>query len=812
MVRRIIILLATLLVGIASALTVATPASAATGTTTGTVTGPAGAALVDGSQVSVIALTSDEDEAGRTTVAADGTYSLSGLTPGSYVIYFYDGSHVYKALYSNQKQTFEDADTVTVTSGSTVANINAALSRTGSVSGTITAEGGAPLNQGADVWVSAQDLDGESWDWDDAPVSNDGTYVLGGLPTGSYVLSFHDYSGTYAGEFYDNKPTFEAATRVPVTTGADTANINAQLAIGGRISGTITGPGSDDMDSIEIEVTDADENYIASGYADSDGSYSVGGIPTGSFVVEFSDWRGTYAREYYNNQTVHSEANQVEAVLGETTTNIDAELLPNSSITGTVRDANGTPVNGDNEEVSVVAYDSDGSYVDESYLAEDGTYRVVVPQAGQYRLKFEAWAGEYQTEFYSNKSTLAAADPITVNANAQTSGIDVELAAGGSITGTVRGPDGQPIDGNSDDVFVAAYDSDGLYARGTYVQSDGTYALGLSDPGQYRLEFQSDDDTYQNEFYDNEASLETATAVTVAAGGETSGINAQLAYTARIVGEVRDEGGELIDGDAQGITITAFADDNSVIDSTSLRRNGTYRFGGLEPGQYRLKFESADGTYVTEYYDNQDTLAQANQINVAANSSTTINVELDYVAPIVPDEPTGVTAVAGNGSATVSWIAPFDGGLPIEGYTVTSTPGSLTCQTTGATTCTVVGLTNGTAYRFSVVAEGQQAYSDPSALSAAVTPSAPTPTPVPAQAQTVANPAKVIKRGKSKALARKTNAGVTVKWTTATPKVCKVKGSKVVAGKKKGKCKLKVKASGNAAWLSLQKSVTISIK
>jgi hypothetical protein len=107
-------------------------------------------------------------------------------------------------------------------------------------------------------------------------------------------------------------------------------------------------------------------------------------------------------------------------------------------------------------------------------------------------------------------------------------------------------------------------------------------------------------------------------------------------------------------------------------------------------------------------------------------------VVLKSAAPSAPAAPTGVSAAAGNGSATVSWTAPSSGGSPITSYTITPYIGS-TAQTpttiTGsppATSTTIGGLTNGTAYTFTVEATNAVGTSAESSPSNSVTPSAPT--------------------------------------------------------------------------------------
>jgi len=86
-----------------------------------------------------------------------------------------------------------------------------------------------------------------------------------------------------------------------------------------------------------------------------------------------------------------------------------------------------------------------------------------------------------------------------------------------------------------------------------------------------------------------------------------------------------------------------------------------------------------------------------------------------------PNEPTGVTASAGDEQATVSFTAPSDvGGSAITGFVATSNDGI--GATGGASPVTVPGLTNGSAYTFRVWALNAFGYSAPSGVSGSVTP------------------------------------------------------------------------------------------
>lgn len=121
------------------------------------------------------------------------------------------------------------------------------------------------------------------------------------------------------------------------------------------------------------------------------------------------------------------------------------------------------------------------------------------------------------------------------------------------------------------------------------------------------------------------------------------------------------------------------------------------------------------------------TVRAANEVGEGLPSAPT-----EKVTPVdVPGAPRAVVATRGDGSATVSWTQPeSDGGSPITGYSLVSTPGNIMRMTSGATSVVIGSLTIGTAYTFKVRASNMVGAGPESAASnpvtAATTPGMPT--------------------------------------------------------------------------------------
>jgi hypothetical protein len=555
----------------------------------------------------------------------NGTYTFSAIDAGSYKVRFdasyvnaYSGQNYISAWYSN-KTSFTAADQVTVTGGETTPGINAQLAAPGGeITGTVT-DDTATLSPIKNVSVYVYDTDGNNVG--SGYTIDNGTYSVRGLSTGSYTLQFYP-SGNYVIEWYDNMPDRASATPVPVTAGAATPNIDAQLAAGASMTGTVTDSSNNPIEHIYVTVYNGGNS--SGDYTDDNGTYMVNRLPAGSCTVRFDPWYGNYyyggnyLLEWYDNQPDKASATPVAVAAGEAKAGINAQLATGGSISGTVTDAaGGLPIK------SIYVYATNGSNSWNDYTLDNGTYIMSGLSTGSYKVKFASSSSDqnYILEWYDNKADQASATPLAVTAGSPLSGIDAQLAAGGSITGRVTDETNScPIP----DMEVDVYDLNNHYMGATRTDDNGTYSVSGLPTGSYKVFFSPYELNYVPEWYDDQPSFYTANPVSVTAGATTTGIDAALAAGGVIAGRVTEEA---TGNPIQNIYVYVHDLTGNGVNGEYTDDNGTYTVMGLLTRTYTVEFDTSNAninygqSYVEEWYDNQPDQASANTLSVTAGAT-----------------------------------------------------------------------------------------------------------------------------------------------------------------------------------------------
>jgi hypothetical protein len=150
-----------------------------------------------------------------------------------------------------------------------------------------------------------------------------------------------------------------------------------------------------------------------------------------------------------------------------------------------------------------------------------------------YRLRFLAPTNSnFVTEWYGGAgsdgaASRASAVDVRLSATQPVAEIDAELAAGGSLTGTLTGPGGAPVANATVSVYRSQDQLLGGY--GAVTASDGTYRIdGIQPDNGLRIRFApAQGSGLAAEWFDNATKRKTAADVQIAAG-ETFDASAQL--------------------------------------------------------------------------------------------------------------------------------------------------------------------------------------------------------------------------------------------------------------------------------------------
>lgn len=503
----------------------------------------------------------------------------------------------------------------------------------GYIEGRVTEEDGTTGIE--DILV---ELYGVPFDWDVSrpliTTDSQGYYRIGYAP-GDYqvrfnVFDFRWYAGmqwapdrNYIGEYYDDTYSGQEGQILSIVGGATRQDVNSQLVKGGSISGAITVPGGNPVESAYVYARNLRGQRFDSTWADGAGQYTLNRLPPGHFKVHVRPFSENYANEWYDDKPCFDDADPVHvAVTGDQISGVDFQLNDGASVEGTVTDAgNGSQLQG----VNVRVYDPTQTaqiFLQQVNTDSSGDYSIGRLTEGQVKVRFLPPSGtSYVGEWYDDKRLFEEADLVPTAAGQITEPIDAQLSEGGAIIGQVT--DGsQGLYG----IFVVCVDVNSGHWYSATTDSNGNYRINNVPVGSYKVRFRANYGNYATEWHDNKGSYSVADPVTVAVGQETTVDAVLLENGGYITGTVT--------ANAIGVEGVRVWARDSTYDSTIswafTDANGDYSIPRMPTCDAKIYFDTDQNNlpYASEWYDDRSSYDEADTVQ-ADQGGTISNIDAD---------------------------------------------------------------------------------------------------------------------------------------------------------------------------------------
>jgi hypothetical protein len=302
-----------------------------------------------------------------------------------------------------------------------------------------------------------------------------------------------------------------------------------------------------------------------------------------------------------------------------------AAAAPSGTITGHVTDDHGQPVEG----LCVTTDGGPGTTTD-----ANGDYRIETLDDGSYTVQFNC-AGDlrYLRQWYAGASDQQSATPVVIAGGQTASGVDAQLVAAATISGTVTGTGGAPLA----QICVNAQrpsDNGWQWLGGATTGPDGTYTMGQLPAGEARVQFFDCNATgnYVEQWFDHKPSFDDATPIMLTEGGARTGVDAQLEAGGGVSGTVTGPGGTGV----ENICVNAVVDDNGVA-YASTASDGSYTMHGIPAGAITVVFVDCNhvGPFADQWWDHVADQADATPVTVQSGATVSgIDAHLAVAAAI----------------------------------------------------------------------------------------------------------------------------------------------------------------------------------
>ena len=416
---------------------------------------------------------------------ADGTYTLTGLTPGSYSVGFYDEAGKYQ-LGATPVVTISSAD---------VAGVDATMAKSLTISGRVkdvngNGLGGLQVTLGAGAWQGDQVV----------TTAADGTFTIpGGTPDQTDYLTVLDPNGVYAaGAWSQAGLTMDLGHANQVSlAGGSIKGIQIVDQVGGTIAGTILDPDGNPVVGATLSpivwangaVVVVHMPGLSGAQSGSDGTFTMADLPPATtylIQVQMPDGSSWF---YSTSGLVASstDATAVTVAAAETASiDIDAQTPGGVaySVSGTLTGSDGNPVGGAQLYLECASCASTTEFLGST--DDSGTFSISNVAPGLYRIDAEFWSGgAYVGGFITDSGVTndpSAGKTFTIAGDTT---LSLALPVAEHITGRVTAPNGIPepepgVGALSGGQYVGSADFGGEDGSFNLNVPAGSYAVALN--------------------------------------------------------------------------------------------------------------------------------------------------------------------------------------------------------------------------------------------------------------------------------------------------------------------------------------------
>jgi len=301
-------------------------------------------------------------------------------------------------------------------------------------------------------------------------------------------------------------------------------------------------------------------------------------------------------------------------------------VQPTASISGTIAGTAAAPIVDACVEADLPG---GGHAATPTRTAADGSYTLSDLAAGQITFTVDpGCAGAPTWDYVAYRATVQVTGGVA-------STINVTLTLGGTISGKLFAPGSELISG----VCVYAYTSPTSTVYSTLSDANGFYQLLGVPVGSYTVLFNDCNfvDNFRSAYYHNAQFAAQMTSVPVTAGADTPLADETFLQGGEVDVVVTYPGPTAANDVTVALQRVGTGDDmgyNAAAVSDGLGAFGAQRMYGVQPGTYRVAYESCSTTcIVTGYYPGGVAVGSAATVQVAAGSILTLTDQIGGTEP-----------------------------------------------------------------------------------------------------------------------------------------------------------------------------------